>query len=270
MFAYKSSFISKLPVLLLCAMLACPLTLLRATEETCAVNENAPQPPPPEVFAEDNDILPPPPPQMHQEGREDAMPDKGRQPPQIHPRIFEYFKQLKESNPEEYRRLKKLQVENPEQFRSEINKLFLSQRKNRLDNTLRNYDRECWEIARKLRANPPPENAAELEEQLKQKIAQSFETMVEHTKKRLEALQKHLDVIQKEREKILKDRFDFFKNAPFPSQNKGFERQPNGRGEFRRENREFDGENRPMRPPRRDATPPQNNEEGTVEEHPIR
>ncbi len=266
MFTNKSPFIFRLSVLVVCAMLASPMTLLRAAEECDKMNENAPQPPPPEVFAEDNDILPPPPPpRMEQEGRDGGMPNKGPQPPQIHPRIFEYFRQLKESNPEEYRRLKKLQTENPEQFRSEINKLFLSQRKNRLDNTLRNYDRECWEIARKLRANPPPENATELEEQLKQKIAQSFETMVEHTKKRLEALQKHLDVIQKERENILKDRFDFFKNAPFPSQNKGFEPQPNARGEFRRDNRGYNGENRQMRPPRREMPSRNNNDDGTIE-----
>jgi hypothetical protein len=256
---FKSAILFKLPaVLLATAMLGFSGVSLRADEDKSPA-QNAPQPPPPpEVFEEDNDIMPPPPPMppRNGEGKDDgdAMAPQGQ--PRIHPRLFEYFKQLKESNPTEYSRLKTLQAENPEQFQSEINKLFLSQRKNRLDNKMRNYDRECWEIAQKLRTNPPPENAAELEAQLQEKIAQSFETMVEHTKKRLDALQKHLDNIQKERDNILKNRLEFFMNAPMPPENKEFDNN-NRRGEFRRGNPPPppNGEDGALHPPRR-MTPP--------------
>lgn len=170
--------------------------------------------PPPPVFAEDADLLPPPPPPHRPQSQRpaDGGGDCGRMPPQI----YEYFQRLKADNPAEYQRLKELRSTDSEQFRRELGRLFLAQRHNRLRGRLRHYDDGCWALARQLRSDPPPANAAELEARLKEQIALSFETMVDHIRQRLEALQKHLDNIQQSRERILSDRLEFFLNAPLP------------------------------------------------------
>lgn len=190
-----------LPAIMLFIGIAClPAAAVRAANAA---------PPPPPVISEDYDDLVPPPPPTGDNGNV-------RQRPPFSPRLFDYLRNLKTSNPDEYRRLKELRRNAPEQFHREINKLVREQQQNSLHAKMRKYDNECWEIARELRCTADPERAAQLRSQLDEKLKESFETLLEHTRQRMENLQKHMDTIQRERDNILNDRRNFFLNAPLP------------------------------------------------------
>lgn len=127
-----------------------------------------------------------------------------------------YFEKLRQEDPKEFERLLKLRVSNRKEFLGEM-KSRISDPNREFNGKLGALDRQCWEVAAKLRAVPPPENAAELEQELDALIAQSMEQVLAHTQARLNQLQKRLQLIQENREKIQKERRAFFMTAPLPS-----------------------------------------------------
>ena len=131
------------------------------------------------------------------------------------PNLYRYFQKLREENPAEYERLQRLRAENREAFMAEVARLFPDPDRDFMARTREN-ERKCWEIVRQLRANPPPANAKELQEQLNALVNASYELLVEHSQKRIEALQKRLQEIQANRETIVKQRLQFYLNAPTP------------------------------------------------------
>ena len=157
----------------------------------------------------------PPPPPRHAGGRvqrsEPPMrkPDEDRMPPPV--RYF--FKQLRQENPAEYERLLKLRVENREQFMYEISKR-LPHRKNAAEEKFRQLDRQCWEIADQLRVDPAPENAEELQQQLNALVAESVDSMIAETKRRLEEIQARLKQMERLRDRIVQQRMEFYLKAP--------------------------------------------------------
>ena len=141
-----------------------------------------------------------------------------RRPPRngtLPPNQWHYFQRLREENPAEYNRLQRLRAENREAFMAEVARLFPNPDRDFMERT-REIERKCWELVRQLRADPPPANAKELQEQLTALVNASYELLVEHSQKRIEALQKRLKDIQDKRETIVQQRLQFYLNAPPP------------------------------------------------------
>ena len=145
-------------------------------------------------------LLPPP---MQQ--RCDA---KGKYGDMPHP-MRRYFEKLKKENPAEYQRLLQLRRDDRRAFMAEMERLFPRQ-KNPMNDRLQKIEKECWELARKLKATSDPAEKEKLTAQLQKKLDESCNEMIEYTRKHVERLQKKIDYIEKNRENILEQRFKFF------------------------------------------------------------
>ena len=147
--------------------------------------------------------MPPPPPPMppgpRRHGKGDRMP----------PPVRHYFTQLKKENPAEYERLLKLRMENRDQFMKEMADR-LPHKQNPTEEKFRELDQKCWELARQLNADPPPENADELRAQLNTLVAESVDSMIQQTQERLEEIQARLTQMEHLRDRIVQQRMDFY------------------------------------------------------------
>ena len=133
------------------------------------------------------------------------------------PPVRHYFTQLKKENPAEYERLLKLRMENRDQFMKEMANR-LPRQNDPAQEKFRELDRKCLELARRLRAEPPPENADQLREQLAELVAEAVDTMIQQTQERLEELQARLAQMQHLRDRIVQQRLDFFLQTPPPAE----------------------------------------------------
>ena len=90
----------------------------------------------------------------------------------------------------------------------------LPRRRNESEEKVRKLDRQCWELAEKLRSEPAPENAEELQKQLAALVAESIDSMIDETKQRLAEVQARLNQMERLRDRIVQQRLDFYLKAP--------------------------------------------------------
>ncbi|MBO4618562.1 MAG: hypothetical protein J5654_00475 [Victivallales bacterium] len=131
------------------------------------------------------------------------------------PPVRYYFTQLKQENPAEYERLLKLRMEDREQFMKEMTQRFPRQH-DPAEEKFRELDQKCWELARQLQTDPPPENADELRNQLNELVAESVDSMIQQTQQRLEEIQARLKQMEHLRDRIVQQRLDFYMKHPRP------------------------------------------------------
>ena len=175
---------------------------LPAFTATCKATEELPE----AEFHDYPELVPPPHPAgPPPHGKGDRMP----------PPVRHYFSQLKKENPAEYERLLKLRMEDRDQFMKEMAKR-LPRQHNPAEEKFRELDRQCWELARQLNADPPPENADELQERLNALVAESVDSMIQQTQERLEEIQARLTQMKHLRDRIVQQRLNFYLQPPQP------------------------------------------------------
>ena len=153
-----------------------------------------------------SELVPPPHPDgPRRHGKGDRMP----------PQVRHYFTQLEKENPAEYERLLKLRMEDRDQFMREMAKR-LPRQHTPAEEKFRELDRQCWELARQLNADPPPENADELQAQLNALVAESVDSMIQQTQERLEEIQTRLTQMKHLRDRIVRQRLNFYLQHPWP------------------------------------------------------
>ncbi len=160
-----------------------------------------PLPPPLEEVAPPAGELPPPPPEFHGEHRADG-PQK-------------FFRELQKSNPEEYQRLMKLRMENREEFMKEMSK-YMPRPKRDFDKQQFQRDRECWELAKKIRECQDETEKATMTAELEKKLSDMTDDMIKDMQKRIEEMEKRLKAFQENRDDILKKRVQFYLKATPP------------------------------------------------------
>lgn len=191
---HKNSFGAIAAAILLC----CMASFLQANPPAAA-NATTPAPPPP------------PPQQAPQFKEYHPMPP--RPPHHLQMEIRQFFQKLRTENPQEYQRLMKLKREDRKQFMREIRKHFPNPNEE-YHKKLQAIEQECWRISKELRQTTDPARKAQLLQELKDKITESYQMVVAHTSQRLQEMQKHLDDIRKNKDAIQKQRLDFFTNPP--------------------------------------------------------
>ena len=137
---------------------------------------------------------------------------------ELFPEARPFFETLKKTNPEEYDRLIKLRQEDRKLFMREISRMIPRPHQEH-DQKFFALDKECWTIAKELRACTDAARQEELKAQLEAKISETLDLLVEQTQRRLEETTKRLQTIQQNRDKILKQKMKFFLHAPPPPQN---------------------------------------------------
>ena len=168
----------------------------------CRATEELPE----AEFHDFSELVPPPHPAgPPRHGKGDRMP----------PPVRHYFSQLKKEDPAEYERLLKLRMEDRDQFMKEMAKR-LPRQHNPAEEKFREMDRQCWELARQLNADPPPENADELQAQLNVLVAESVDSMIQQTQERLEEIQTRLTQMKHLRDRIVQQRLNFYLQRPQP------------------------------------------------------
>lgn len=175
---------------------------LLAFTAPCRATEELPE----AEFHDFSELVPPPHPAgPPRHGKGDRMP----------PPVRHYFSQLKKEDPAEYERLLKLRMEDRDQFMKEMAKR-LPRQHNPAEEKFRELDRQCWELARQLNADPPPENADELQAQLNVLVAESVDSMIQQTQERLEEIQTRLTQMKHLRDRIVQQRLNFYLQRPQP------------------------------------------------------
>ncbi len=190
-------------------------------------------PPPPEADALLEAPLPPPPPEAD---ALETMPPPEFPPPFLSPDIREFLEHLKAENPREFQRLEELRLKDRKAFREEIARILPRRHGEIMDRRQLELDRQCWMLAQKIRNCQDPQEVARLQEQLKKKVEEMLDLLVNQTKKRLEELDQRIQAIEAKRPEILEKKIDFYLHAPVPP--------------F------FTQEGRPPRPGKREGAPP--------------
>ena len=153
------------------------------------------------------DAPPPPPPGVR---------ERGHFGDEMFPEARPFFEKLKKENPKEFKRLMKLRQEDRKQFMREISRM-IPRPPQEHDQKFFALDKECWNLAKELRACTDETRQAELKAQLEAKISEHTDLLVERTQRRLEETAKRLQVIQKNRDKILKQQMEFYLRAEPPA-----------------------------------------------------
>ena len=168
--------------------------------------------------------VPPTPPPAAREAN--SLPDE-LPPPHMAPELHEFLERLKEENPEEFKRLEELRRKDRRAFREELARKLPRKPWEMMDRRQLELDRECWELARKVRECQDPQEAQRLQAQLKAKVEETVDLLVNQTRKRLEEMNKRLQAIEENRDNILEKKMDFYLHAPFPQHiAPGRERRP--------------------------------------------
>ncbi|MGN0866131.1 MAG: hypothetical protein ACI4SG_00425 [Oligosphaeraceae bacterium] len=206
------------------------------------------------LTAQEENPLPPPPPA--DAALEETLPPPEFPPPFLAPDIREFLDHLKAENPQEFQRLEELRLKDRKAFREELARILPRKHGEILDRQQLELDRQCWLLAQKIRASQDPQETAQLQEQLKKKVEEMLDLLVNQTRKRLEELDQRIRAIEEKRTEILEKKIDFYLHAPIPPFLNQEEHQPRpGKrdGEPPRPGKR-DGE--PPRPGKRDGEPP--------------
>lgn len=135
--------------------------------------------------------------------------------------VIIYMKKLKKENPERYEELNSLRNNDMEAFLKAI-----SAELPKPQNTMRKMiqlENECRNLALKIRGCKNQEERAQLEELLKAKLKESYDSMLKDSEERLERLRNQIEFIKEEENNIIEKRFKDFLDPnynlqPFKSQ----------------------------------------------------
>lgn len=131
-------------------------------------------------------------------------------------RLRMLLENLKNTDPQEYNRLSKLQRENREKFFEELKKKF-PPRDNAKRHRIMEIERECWQLAGKIRQATPEARDA-LQEQLKKLIAESLELVIADTRERLQRVQGQLQDLEQKKNDISRQRLELYLSTPAAEQ----------------------------------------------------
>ena len=174
-----------------------------------------------QVFAQEG-LPPPPPPEgqtpagmEHQRGPGGEYGRKGGPwNPGRGNEVLMIMSKLKKENPEEYERLEALRKSDIRAFVNEIRKHMPAPNENM--KKMGQLDRECFELARSIRDCKDAAEKARLEEQLRTKIKEAFEFMLEDYAERLQRMTKQLEALKENEAPILEERFKMLIDRDFP------------------------------------------------------
>lgn len=127
-------------------------------------------------------------------------------------RLRMLLENLKTTDPQEFKRLSQLQRDNREKFFEELKKKF-PPRDNAKRHRIMEIERECWQLAGKIR-QAPPEAQADLQQQLKKLIAESLELVIGDTRERLQRVQSQLQDLEQKKEEISRQRLELYISTP--------------------------------------------------------
>ena len=120
---------------------------------------------------------------------------------------------LKKENPAEYERLETLRKTDIRSFVNEIRKHMPAPSENM--KRMGQLDRECFELARTISACKDADETAKLEKQLRDKIKEAFEFMLQDYADRLQRMTKQLEALRENEEAILDERFKMLTDTEF-------------------------------------------------------
>ena len=171
-----------------------------------------------QVFAQEG--LPPPPPEgrgasgmepQHGPGGEHGR--KGAWTPGRGNEVLMIMTKLKKENPEEYERLETLRKTDIRAFVNEICKYKQIPSGNM--KRMGQLDRECFELARAILECKDAAEKAKLEEQLRSKIKEAYDFMLQDYSERLQRMTKQLEALRENEEAILDERFKMLTDSAF-------------------------------------------------------
>ncbi len=120
---------------------------------------------------------------------------------------------LKKENPQEYERLENLRKTDIRAFVNEIRKYMPAPNGNM--RRMGQLDRECFELARSIQECKDPAEKTKLEEQLRAKIKEAFDFMLQDYDERLQRMTKQLESLKENEETILEERFKMLTDTDF-------------------------------------------------------
>ena len=156
-----------------------------------------------QVFAQEGLPPPPPPEGRGPNGMEHVR--KGGWNPSRGNEVLMIMSKIKKENPAEYERLETLRKTDIRAFVNEIRKYMPAPSENM--KKMGQLDRECFELARSIRDCKDAEEKAKLEKQLREKIREVFEIMLQDYADRLQRMTKQLEALRENEEAILEERF---------------------------------------------------------------
>ena len=119
--------------------------------------------------------------------------------------VLMIMSKLKKENPEEYERLENLRKTDIRAFVNEIRKHMPMPNGNM--KRMGQLDRECFELARNIVDCKDNTEKAKLEEQLRAKIKEAYDFMLQDYSERLQRMTKQLETLKENEEAILAERF---------------------------------------------------------------
>ena len=163
---------------------------------------------------------PPPPPgdkgpngMEHQRGPGGEFGRKGAWNPGRGNEVLMIMSKLKKEKPDEYERLENLRKTDIRAFVSEIRKYMPAPNGNM--RRMGQLDRECFELARSIGECKDAAEKVKLEEQLRAKIKEAFDFMLQDYDERLQRMAKQLESLKENEEAILEERFKMLTDTDF-------------------------------------------------------
>ncbi len=156
-----------------------------------------------QVFAQEGFPPPPPPEGRGPNGMEHAR--KGLWTPGRGNEVLMIMSKLKKEKPEEYERLENMRKTDLRAFVNEIRKYMPAPNGNM--RRMGQLDRECFELSRSICECKDAAEKAKLEEQLRAKIKEAFDFMLQDYAERLQRMTKQLEALKENEEAILDERF---------------------------------------------------------------
>ncbi|MBQ9369108.1 MAG: hypothetical protein IJT83_15100 [Victivallales bacterium] len=156
-----------------------------------------------QVFAQEG--FPPPPPPEGRGPNDMEHARKGLWTPGRGNEVLMIMSKLKKEKPEEYERLENMRKTDIRAFVNEIRKYMPAPNGNM--RRMGQLDRECFELSRSICECKDAAEKAKLEEQLRAKIKEAFDFMLQDYAERLQRMTKQLEALKENEEAILDERF---------------------------------------------------------------
>ena len=127
--------------------------------------------------------------------------------------VLMIMSKLKKEKPEEYERLESLRKTDIRAFVNEIRQYMPAPNGNM--RRMGQLDRECFELARSIGECKDAAEKAKLEEQLRAKIKEAFDFMLQDYDERLQRMTKQLEALKLNEDAILEERFKMLIDTEF-------------------------------------------------------